>query len=336
MKPTTDLSVFNDRKPLVSVVIPVYNTSDYVLEAVDSVFAQTLTDYELIIVNDGSPDTEKLEQVLQPYLSRIAYIKQENRGLSGARNAGIGAARGTFYAQLDADDLWEPDYLETQLGYLQRNQTIDLVYPNALIFNEGSNDSVEFMKVSPSHGEPTFERLVRQQCTVMYSITARMEAIKRVGMFDESLRSCEDFDLWLRLLKQGARIGYHQKILVRYRRRPGSLSSDRAWMTSTVLRVLAKAESTLQLTPSERNAVQEESVRRRARLNVLEGKKALAKGETETAIHLFREANGCDRSLKLCLALWALRYWPSLVNSALSIRSRWFSRSDRNILTGLD
>jgi glycosyltransferase involved in cell wall biosynthesis len=336
MSAAANRTALKESYPLVSVVIPVYNAAKYICETLDSVFAQTVHGYELILVNDGSPDSDRLEQVLQPYFSRIIYLKQDNKGVSAARNAGIRAARGTFYAQLDADDLWEPEYLATQLEYLKRNPMIDLVYPNALIFNDDSDVVVEFMKVSPSQDEPTFERLVKQQCTVMTSITARMEAIKRAGMFDESLPTCEDFDLWLRLIKQGGRIGYHREILVRYRRRLHSLSSDRAWMESNLLRVLEKAKGTLQLTPAELSAVQQEAVRHRARLHVLQGKRALARGETAIAAQLFSEANSYYRSRKLSLALGALRYWPGLLNLALGIQRRWFSRSDRHILTGLE
>jgi glycosyltransferase involved in cell wall biosynthesis len=325
-----------DHTPLVSIVIPVYNAANYISETLNSVFAQTFTNYELIVVNDGSPDTDELEQVLQPYLSRIVYIKQPNRGVSAARNTGIRSARGAFYAQLDADDLWEPEYLAKQLQYLERNPAIDLVYPNAVIFNENSKAVVEFMKVCPSQGEPTFESLVREQCTVMTSVTARMEAIRQTGVFDESLPGCEDFDLWLRFTKLGGRIGYHREILAKYRRREGGLSSDRAWMISNILRVLAKAESTLALTASEREALQQESVRRQARLRVLEGKKVLARGEIAAAIQHFSEANSYYHSAKLSTVLCALRYWPALVNSALRLRSRWFLSSDKKILKGLD
>ena len=83
------------------------------------------------------------------------------------------------------------------------------------------------MKLSPSEGEVNFESLVRQQCVVMTCVTARMSAIRDAGMFDESIRSCEDFDLWLRIVQKGGRIIYHRRALVLYRRHEGSLSSDR-------------------------------------------------------------------------------------------------------------
>src|SRR5271170_3450676 len=99
----------------VSVVIPTYNHRDFVVEALESVFAQTFTDYEVIVVNDGSPDDTAA--VLRPYIEsgRIRYIEQENRGQAGARNRGLAEARGEFVAYLDDDDLWLRDKLAWQV-----------------------------------------------------------------------------------------------------------------------------------------------------------------------------------------------------------------------------
>src|ERR671939_2007579 len=97
--------------PAVSVIIPAYNAAAHIGAALDSVFAQTFTDYEVIVVNDGSPDTPELERALDAYAGRLLYVRQENRGPSGARNAGIRRARGEYVALLDSDDLWLPAYL---------------------------------------------------------------------------------------------------------------------------------------------------------------------------------------------------------------------------------
>ena len=86
--------------PLVSVIIPAYDVAEFIGDALNSVFAQTFSDFEVIVINDGSPDTAKLERVLGPYMSRIVYLKQENRGVSAARNTGIAAARGSLIAFL--------------------------------------------------------------------------------------------------------------------------------------------------------------------------------------------------------------------------------------------
>src|SRR6185436_13098846 len=197
-----------------------------------------------------------------------------------ARNAAIKVGRGEFYAQLDADDQWTPEYLEVQLGILNDNPDVSVVYPNATIVGDESDDALEFMSISPSEGDVNFESLVRQKCTVMTCVTARMRAIREAGMFDESIRSCEDFDLWLRIVKKGGRIVYHRDRLVLYRRHEESLSSDRVWMTRNLLRVFEKAAATLELTPDERQVLTEQADDQRAMLNLFEGKHALTAGNT--------------------------------------------------------
>src|SRR5262249_16095933 len=99
------------RPPSVSIVIAAYNASAFIEQALNSVLAQTFTDYETLVINDGSDDTPQLEQILELHPLPIVYTSQQNKGVSAARNAGIKIARGAFYAQLDSDDQWEPEYL---------------------------------------------------------------------------------------------------------------------------------------------------------------------------------------------------------------------------------
>src|SRR5277367_3487063 len=101
--------------PRVSVIIPTYKTADLIAGCLDSVFAQTYSNFEAMVVNDGSPDTPDLEVALQPYMGRIVYIKQENKRAAGARNNAIRQARGEFVAFLDSDDSWMPDHLSSQM-----------------------------------------------------------------------------------------------------------------------------------------------------------------------------------------------------------------------------
>jgi len=321
--------------PTVSVVMAAYNASQYIAASVSSVLAQTFPDFELIVVSDGSQDSAELETALAPYRERIRYIRQDNRGVSGARNAGLRVARGRFYAQIDADDAWKPDYLQSQLNFLEQNPTIDLVYPNAEVFTEGSSGHLDFMVLSPSRGEATFENLVRQNCVVMTGVTARMEAIRKTGYFDESLVSCEDFDFWLRFTKFGGRIGYHQQQLVRYRRGANSLSSDRARMIANLLRVLAKARD-YDLTPAERTAIEEETRSNQAVLDLMEGKKALFGKDIEKAIEHLSLANSHLHSRKISLALWALRRSPQMVRWAVNLRRWSSSKSEKAFLSGID
>ena len=113
--------------PMVSVIMPVYNCALYIREALESIFAQTFSSFEVITINDGSSDTEQLERELQPYLDRIVYLEQENRGPSVARNLGIRHARGEFIAFLDSDDCWLPNYLSEQMKLFKERKAFGLL-----------------------------------------------------------------------------------------------------------------------------------------------------------------------------------------------------------------
>lgn len=326
----------DDRTPAVTVVIPAYNAARFIGQALDSIKAQTVNDYEVIVVNDGSRDSEELERILHEHPLEIRYISQENKGPSAARNAGIRAGRGTFYAQLDSDDRWTPDYLEVQLGILNDNPDIALVYPNATIVSDVSGAERDFMEVSPSEGEVSFDSLVREKCVVMTSVTARMSAIREAGMYDESIRSCEDFDLWLRVVKTGGRITYHRRQLVRYRRHEGSLSSDRIWMTRNLIVVFEKCLATMNLTGAEREAITEQINRHSALLGLFEGKRALSAGGANAALVHFEKANAELHSPKLSLVVFFLKHAPLLVIWGFRARGRLLFKQSGNELMGLD
>lgn len=323
------------KTPVVSVVVPTYNSARYIRQALDSLQAQTFSDYEVIVVNDGSDDRDELEDILRAHPLPIVYLSQENKGVSAARNAAIRIAKGEFYAQLDADDQWLPDYLEVQLKVLVDNPDVALVYPNATIIGDDSDAQLEFMKVSPSQGEVNFDSLVRQQCTVMTCVTARLSAIKDAGMFDESLSSCEDFDLWLRVAKNG-RVTYHRRVLALYRRHQGSLSSDRVWMLRNLLTVFEKCARTFELTPAEKRSLNNEIVQNRAMLRLLEGKRALSGGGASAALLHFEEANEHLHSRKLVLVIFLLRHLPRLVVWSYVARERFLHKQPDHKITGID
>ena len=299
--------------PVVSIVMPAYNVAPYISETLDSVFSQTFTDYEVIVVNDGSPDTKELEQALESYLNRIVYLKQENRGVGAARNAGLVAARGEFVAFLDADDLWLPDYLSEQIRFI-RSGGYDLVYADALLFGNSPLAGRTFMQIAPSNGEVTFQSLISGQCNVITSgVVARTRLILEVGMFDEGLRNSQDFELWVRLVRHGARANYQSKVLLRYRYHENSLSGDALNQIKRELRVLGKIESSYDLTPAERDEVTKAIAAIEANLELETGKLHLAQGEFAEAREVFRKANATRRSLKLSAVLLLLRLSPRLL-----------------------
>src|SRR5882762_5194968 len=185
----------------VSVIIPAYDTAKYIRETLDSVFTQTFENFEAIVINDGSPDTDELEQSLAPFRERIVYLKQENRGPSGARNTGIRHARGEYLAFLDSDDCWLPDFLASQMKLFIETPSLDVVYSDAQRFGDPATAGKTCMQTSPSNGPATLDSLIRMDCVVVASCTmARRQVVVDAGLFDESFRQCEDYDLWLRIL----------------------------------------------------------------------------------------------------------------------------------------
>jgi len=219
------------------------------------VFAQTFNDFELIVVNDGCPDSDALEAALRPYLDRIVYVKKENGGVSSARNAGIRVARAPLIALLDGDDAWTPDYLAVQTEFLRKHPQTDIVYSNGVVFGDSPLAGRLSMELSPSYGEVNFESLISCRCSVMTSVLARKAAILAVGGWDESLQRAEDFDLWVRAAHAGKKISYHDRVIFRHRQRNSGLSADRAAMREGGLAALEKLGRTLSLSASEKSAL---------------------------------------------------------------------------------
>jgi glycosyltransferase involved in cell wall biosynthesis len=184
---------------LVSVVISAYQSSASICQALDSVFAQTFKNFEVIVVNDGSPDTAELERVLQPYFPRIQYKKQPNQGPSAARNAGIIAARGKYIALLDANDYWFPDHLAKQVELLQSDSSLSLVYSDCLLLRNQEPVGTAFGR-EPQLDAVSFEALIDEHCSIATSsIVASRQALLETGLFDPRFIRCEDYDLWTRL-----------------------------------------------------------------------------------------------------------------------------------------
>ncbi|MFH0825315.1 MAG: glycosyltransferase [Pseudomonadota bacterium] len=180
--------------PLVSVIIPTFNRVGVIRRAVDSVLAQTFHDFELIVVDDGSSDNT--QQVLDTYGGRIRVLRQENRGVSAARNAGIAASNGELVAFLDSDDEWMPEKLFHQTAGAKEKESF-VRHTDEIWMMDG--------KVMPQkayhrkQGGRFFERALERCLISPSSVMLSRELLDRVGWFDESLPAAEDYDLWLRI-----------------------------------------------------------------------------------------------------------------------------------------
>ena len=183
--------------PVVSVIIPAYNVAPFIVETLESLFTQTYQDFEAILINDGS--TDDTEAQIAPYRDRLVYIRQPNRGVMAARNAGLNAARGRYIALLDSDDLLLPNFLEVLVGMLESDPAISVAYPNARYFGWPKHDGKLHQDVFPVAEPVTFDRVLRRECYIFGLLVFRREILATVGGYDESLegQGAEDFELWL-------------------------------------------------------------------------------------------------------------------------------------------
>ncbi len=241
--------------PLVSVVVPAYNYAHFLGETLASVRAQSLADWECVIVDDGSTD-DTWEVALREGRAdrRIRYVRQSNRGLSGARNRGLRATSGRYVQLLDADDALEPRKLERQVEYLETHAATDLVYGNVRYFDaqngersRGLFSDDEWMPMVSGSGERLLRPLLAANIMVVNAPLVRRSLVDRVGWFDESLTSLEDWDYWLRCAIAGAHFEYFDEegTLALVRTHRGSMSQNRQAMYAQQARIRSALDARL-------------------------------------------------------------------------------------------
>lgn len=309
-------------RPKVSVIIPAYNVAEFIDETLRSVKAQKYRDLEVIVINDGSPDTREFERELKPHLEDIIYLKVNGSsiGAGAARNEAIKHARGELIAFLDGDDVWLPDFLASQVAFLGKGY--DMVYSDAAMFGLKSAYRRSFMETSPSTGEVDPLALLENRCNVITSGTlATKDALVAAGLFESERNRGHDFHLWLRMAKNGARIGYQKKILLKYRVRIDSLSGDAVSRVEREIDVYSRVRNTIGLTPQELAAVDRQIRTNEADLHLEHGKAFLLNEDFANAYEAFAESYRLRPSLKIKLVTLAARFFPrSLLKQFRSAR----------------
>jgi glycosyltransferase involved in cell wall biosynthesis len=229
----------------VSLIIAAFNHARFLDAAIDSALAQTLGAVDVIVVDDGS--TDDTPAVLARYAGRIRVLRQPNRGLAAARNAGLAAARGTYVAFLDADDVMAPTKLAAQLEVLERSPTIGWTYCDVLIETVATRATVtaseRFGYGARALDGWLFPELIHGNFIPAIAPMIRRTALDAAGGFDERLTALEDWDMWLRL-SLIAEARYTPAVLVTYRIRSGGMSEDRASMDRNRFCVLDKINRT--------------------------------------------------------------------------------------------
>ena len=263
--------------PIVSIIIPTHNRVSLMREAVDSVLAQTFTNWELLIMDDGSADkTKTVGPLFAQGDARIRYVRQPNQGLPATRNRAIRMARGAFVAFLDDDDRWAPHKLERQLAVLEQEPEVGLVTCRAWIINEtgkvvGQGEDVD--------DEPSFKSLVERGCMANSpsSVVVRRACFDRVGLFDPRYLA-GDYELYLRLSRV-YRLAFIREPLYFYRVHQANMSGRIDFLWKEHIRILQE------LHPSPSHGVTKEGIRA-ACLRIQRYHYALAMDAMEAARYL--------------------------------------------------
>lgn len=297
--------------PTVSVIMPAYNVEPYVGEAIRSALAQTLTDLEVIVVDDGSTDgTAQAVRTLARQDSRVKLVQQANRGLAGARNSALRASRGDFLALLDSDDVWEPAFLEEQLDILHARPDVDIVTGNGWYLGGAKHAQVArpHPDVRPA---PDLASIIGDEWSVFIMAVFRRHVYTGIGPFDETMRSNEDYDFWLRAAVAGFTFARNDKPLGHYRVRSDSLSASNIRMLRGILHVYTKLRPVIADRPEEMSILQRQIVRFESELLAAEARLALeladfaAAREHLGALHARR--GGATLVFARLLARWSPR-----------------------------
>lgn len=189
-----------DEAPLVTVIIPTFNRANFIVDAVQSVLNQTFNNFELIVVDDGSTDDTRirLARLSDP---RLTYVWQENKGRSSARNVALRLAVGTYIAFLDSDDLYLPDKLETQVGYLNGHPEVGMIYTSAYCIDQFGQRLPGNYRASVSGNIYKHIAFFRPVTITLPTVMVRKEIIHAAGPFDEAMERFEDTDMWRRIAK---------------------------------------------------------------------------------------------------------------------------------------
>ena len=221
------MRLFSEDRPTVSVVIPTYNRANFLPATIQSVLDQTFSDFEILVIDDGS--TDNTDQIVRQISDdRVIYIRQSHSGLPAVgRNKALAHARGRYIAFLDSDDLWLPQKLARQVKYMDSHPNIAMTYTNAYAF---TNDPDKFNPTSILSARQgmsgyIFEELYGNPVILNLTVMIRSDVVSQVGMFDENpqLKANEDYEYWVRIAFR-YQISYIDESLALYRQHPAGIS----------------------------------------------------------------------------------------------------------------
>ena len=269
----------NAKRSLLSIIIPAYNVEDYILAAVESALRQTYADIEVIVVEDGSTDStfEKLQTVTD---RRVRIVQQKNRGLAGARNTGILESSGEYIGLLDGDDIWYPEKGRALVQELERDPRLGIAFSFAEYVDEKGEPTGQLHITHKA--EPTLEDVIVRN--VIAHPVVRRECFSQAGLFDESLRQCEDYEMWVRVLsKTRYKCRLAPQVLYGYRVRSGSLMTNHREFMDNANRVMEIFQRSI---PEFNAKLKNQAVAEFCRITA---RRALSGGQIELAWSLMRD-----------------------------------------------
>jgi glycosyltransferase involved in cell wall biosynthesis len=233
--------------PTFSVVIPTYNVARYLPEALESVASQTSPPHEVIVCDDGS--TDDFDGAVAPFVDRIRVIKKEHAGVAAARNAAVEAATGEFISFLDADDVALPHRLAAFASLATQRPELDILVTDCFLVVGGQRRGHYFTAgdVPPDDDRRAILRVCFPPCPAV-----RRERLLGVGGFDEAIVCSSDWDCYIRMILDGAKVGYIDEPLLEYRRRSGQITEDTVYDLTMVLAMLERYVGDARLDTAER------------------------------------------------------------------------------------
>lgn len=295
--------------PAVSVIMPAYNVAPYIDASIASACAQTLGDLEVLVVDDGSTDdTARIAARWTARDPRVRLLRKPNGGISSARNHGLRHAAGEVMALLDGDDIWEADFLASQMAILAERPEVDLVTGNAWYL--GSRLDGHPARPCPDpRPAPDLGSIISDETAIFIMTVLRRRVVEVIGGFDETFRTNEDYDYWLRAAAAGLRFARNDRPLGRYRRRDDSLSASEIRMLQGILRVYEKTRALIDGRPAEVALLDRQVARFEQELLAAEARHALGTGDPEaireTLASLHSRRGGAGLAAARVFARWA-------------------------------
>lgn len=306
--------------PVVSIIMPAYNVEPYVGDSIRSALAQTYGDFELIVVDDGSKDgTAGIVKGLAQQDGRVHLVQQANRGLAGARNSALRASRGEFFALLDSDDLWEPEFLAEQLAVMDTRPDVDIVTGNGWYLG-GVRHGQLARPYPDTRPDPVLASIIGDEWSVFIMSVVRRRVYTTIGPFDEAMRSNEDYDFWLRAALADCHFVRNDRPLGHYRVRTDSLSASNVRMLRGILQVYAKLRPEIAQHPREMVILQQQISRFEAELLAAEARLALEIADFEAARDYLGALHARRGGAALGLAHFLARWAPNMLKRVVRLK----------------